>query len=100
MTEGDGGYDNDAYAPLLTQNPELETSGNMAYGVREGISSKPNPSYSVLGGMLEKGQLKEAVERERAGSHGKQVSHREEREREESVKTWEHYTYRFQIHSM
>ena len=57
----------------------------MAYGVLEGISSKPNPSCSVLEGVLEKekekGELREAVERERAGSHDKQVGHREERER-------------------
>ena len=85
VTDEGGEYDNDIfYAPLIAKRSELETSGNIAYGVLEDIPSKPNLSYGVLEGTLErekeKGQLREAVDRERAGSHDKQVSHREERE--------------------
>ena len=45
LTGGDGDYDNDAYDPLLAERSELETRGNMAYGVLDDIPSKPNPSY-------------------------------------------------------
>lgn len=45
VTGGDGDNDNDTYAPLLAKRPELETSGNVAYGILEDIPPLPNPSY-------------------------------------------------------
>ena len=86
VTEGGEYDDNILYAPLIAKRSELETSGNIAYGVLEDLPTKPNLSYGVLEGTLErekeKGQLREVVDRERAGSHDKQVGHREEREGE------------------